>query len=99
MRSKHSESYIQSRRCLTDALQSLQRVARELRIWNRMRHENILSLLGLWENFAVGDMQIVQYSVPVSPYFEDGDLRQYIKNHDVSLFERLSFVGLCVLGH
>jgi len=34
----------------------------------------------------------VEYSVPVSPYFEDVDLHQYIEQHNVSLFERLSFL-------
>jgi len=65
------------------------RVVREARIWNRMRHKNIVPLLGLWIKFSSES----PFPAFVSPWFDEGNLKYFLdQNKNVSSLQRLSFI-------
>ncbi|KAI5115689.1 hypothetical protein M0805_000537 [Coniferiporia weirii] len=64
------------------------RMVREARIWSRMRHQNIVPLLGLWENF---DPNMPFHSF-VAPWYEEGNLAAYLKRNKTPIVQKLSFV-------
>lgn len=58
-----------------------------------MKHENILPLLGLWNNFSFEGFH-AQYPAAISLWIEDGDLSSYIRDHpDLNNLEKLYFVS------
>lgn len=75
---------------------TIQRIVRELRIWSRMKHENILPLFGVWTNFGE---QNANYPVPVAPWMDDGDLFSYLQAHkELELADRLKIVSFSLFG-
>ena len=56
-----------------------------------MKHRNIVPLLGLWENFDAGSI----VHAFVSPYFEEGNLRDCYLKRGLSVQEKLNFVCSC----
>lgn len=68
----------------------LQRVVREARIWSRMKHRNIVPLLGLWSNFSVKSV----FHCFVSPWFEEGSLKKCYETTRLSIRQKLQYVSL-----
>ncbi|KAH8111749.1 kinase-like domain-containing protein [Phellopilus nigrolimitatus] len=62
------------------------RIVREMNVWSKLKHENIVPLLGIWENFKPNS-----YTVPVSPWMTNGTLEKYSRN-DLSMLQRLSIM-------
>ncbi|KAH8115223.1 kinase-like domain-containing protein [Phellopilus nigrolimitatus] len=62
------------------------RIVREMNVWSKLKRENILPLLGLWENFRPNS-----YTVPVSPWMTDGTLENYLED-GLSMSHRLSIM-------
>lgn len=72
---------------------TFQRVIREMRVWSKLKHSNIIPLLGLWDAFAV-EASRARYPVAISPWMANGDLHEYLcDNEQVSLKDRLSMVS------
>lgn len=68
---------------------------REVRVWAKMRHENILRLIGYFWNS--GPDRFWKPAV-VSPYIAQGNLSTYLQQEaDIPLRLRLQLVGLCLL--
>ncbi|KLO07106.1 kinase-like protein [Schizopora paradoxa] len=64
------------------------RVVREARIWNKMRHKNIVPLFGLWNDFSKES----PFPAFISPWFDEGNLKSFLdKNEATSKGQRLSF--------
>ncbi|KAG8696091.1 hypothetical protein FRC08_007374 [Ceratobasidium sp. 394] len=57
----------------TQGDKTLKRVARELYTWSRLKHENVLALLGL--------AQFQDQTAMVSPWMENGTLLEYIRRN------------------
>jgi serine/threonine protein kinase len=65
-----------------------QRIRREIAIWQGLKHENVLPLLGITSDFG-------RYMSLVSPWLENGSLMQYLdKNRDtLGVTRRLQLVS------
>lgn len=63
-----------------------QRLARELKVWERAKHPNVLKLIGYYlsENYASAQL--------ISPYMENGNIMEYIKRNQATIETRLCFV-------
>lgn len=75
----------------------MKRVDRELRIWSKISHENVLEFLGLclfWRpNRPLSEGALLSL---VSPWMKNGTSTQYLRNNpDV---DRLDIVRLCYLS-
>lgn len=55
-----------------------QRIRREITIWQGLKHENVLPLLGITTDFG-------RYMSLVSPWLENGSLMQYLDKNGDSL--------------
>ncbi|KAH8111757.1 kinase-like domain-containing protein [Phellopilus nigrolimitatus] len=66
--------------------QFVKRIVREMNVWSKLKHENIVPLLGIWENFKPNS-----YTVPVSPWMTNGTLEKYSRN-DLNMSQRLSIM-------
>lgn len=66
-----------------------QRIRREIVIWQRLNHENVLPLLGTVSEFG-------RYMSLVSPWMDNGSLMQYLQEcgSAMSLIRRLQLVRL-----
>ncbi|KAI5118851.1 hypothetical protein M0805_008127 [Coniferiporia weirii] len=66
------------------------RIMREARAWSRMKHKNIIPLLGIWVNFVAGS------PIPafVSPWANQGTLSDHVRknNHVLSISNRLGLM-------
>lgn len=70
---------------------------REVRVWSKLTHENILPLLGIWENFNVCGIHNGTLGL-VSPWSEKGTLQSYLrKNPDTRDAEKMRLVRLTVI--
>ena len=67
--------------------QILQRIRREILVWQRLNHENVLPLLGTVSHFG-------RYMSLVSPWMDNGSLMQYLQEcgDDMGLVRRLQLV-------
>ncbi|KAI5118849.1 hypothetical protein M0805_008125 [Coniferiporia weirii] len=67
-----------------------ERIMREARVWSRMKHKNIIPLLGIWVNFIAGS------PIPafVSPWANQGTLIDYVRknNHVLNISRRLGLM-------
>lgn len=68
---------------------SMQRLRRELRVWQRLRHENIIPLYGICKNFGY-------YTSMVCPWYENGSLRSYldVQGAEMQFSHRLKLVSM-----
>lgn len=66
-----------------------QKLRRELKVWGRLRHRNIVPLLGIVSGF--GPLPSM-----VSPWFHNGSLTRYLADHENLKVEKLWLVGLSV---
>ncbi|KAG8897793.1 hypothetical protein FRC00_003801, partial [Tulasnella sp. 408] len=66
------------------------RLARELKIWARAKHPNILKLVGYYlsENYSCAQL--------VSPYMENGNIIQYIHLTQAGIEARLGFANVLI---
>ena len=62
--------------CIGLVLTSIQRVLYEIRVWSKLRHENIVPLLG----YAIAENGPVSL---VSPWQEKGNARNYVRDPSV----------------
>ncbi|KAG9048664.1 hypothetical protein FS837_012292 [Tulasnella sp. UAMH 9824] len=62
------------------------RLTRELKIWEKAKHPNILKLTGYYlnENYSCAQL--------ISPYMENGNITEYIKRTQASIDVKLGFV-------
>ncbi|KAF7976172.1 hypothetical protein HWV62_7324 [Athelia sp. TMB] len=69
------------------------RIRREISIWQRLQHENVLPLLGTVQHFG-------RYISLVSPWMENGSLVQYLKEcgDDMGILRRLQLAGEVASG-
>ena len=67
------------------------RILREGKVWSKMRHKNILPLIGFWKGFSQdSDSQKLSF---ITPWMDDGDLLSNVtKNKDLSCLRRLNYV-------
>ncbi|KIO21815.1 hypothetical protein M407DRAFT_79926, partial [Tulasnella calospora MUT 4182] len=65
--------------------QAYQRLARQLKVWEGLRHPNVLELLGYYlsPNYDVAQL--------ISPYKINGGLRKYLAQNPVGIAQRLGF--------
>ncbi|KZP04661.1 kinase-like protein [Athelia psychrophila] len=70
-----------------------QRIRREISIWQRLKHENVLPLLGTVQHFG-------RYISLVSPWMENGSLVQYLKEcgGDMGMLRRLQLASEVASG-
>ncbi|KIO30782.1 hypothetical protein M407DRAFT_20107 [Tulasnella calospora MUT 4182] len=68
------------------------RLARELKIWAKAKHPNVLKLVGyhLSENYDCAQL--------LSPYMQNGNIAEYMKRTEASMEARLGFVRGITLG-
>jgi serine/threonine protein kinase len=67
---------------------NLKALRRELEMWKRLVHMNILPLLGIARGFSPSISM-------VSPWCENGSLAAYLQKHEgITLFDRLRLVSL-----
>ncbi|KAG8951679.1 hypothetical protein FRC00_007140, partial [Tulasnella sp. 408] len=66
------------------------RLARELKVWAKAQHPNILKLLGyhLSENYSCAQF--------VSPYMRNGNIKEFMGQHQVSVEARLGFANVLI---
>lgn len=66
----------------------LKRLRRELKVWQRLGHENVLPLYGITSDFG-------PYSSMVCPWVANGTLNKYLEQHAATLMvqERFSIVS------
>lgn len=66
--------------------QACQRLARELKVWEKAKHPNVLKLIGyyLGENYTCAQL--------ISPYMENGNITEYVRRTQPSTEKRLAFV-------
>lgn len=64
----------------------LKRLVREIRVWVRLQHENVLPFIG----FQIDDS--LETAKLVCPWMEDGDLKTYLRARPYNRRERLTFV-------
>lgn len=64
-----------------------QRLARELKIWAKAQHPNVLRLIGYYLSENYGCAQLV------SPYMEYGNINEYLKRTQPGTETRLGFVN------
>lgn len=71
----------------TSADHNVQRLARELKIWAKLNHPNILDLLGYYlsKNFEIARL--------VSPLMINGNIATYITQHQPDMGQRLDLVS------
>ncbi|KZP30021.1 kinase-like protein [Athelia psychrophila] len=71
-----------------DRLKKKKRLHREIRVWQRLEHPNILPLYGITQDFGL-------YPSMVCPWLEQGDLNKYLaRKHDtLSLPHRFQLLG------
>jgi serine/threonine protein kinase len=69
--------------------ETCQRIRREVLVWQRLTHENVLPLLGTVSHFG-------RYMSLVSPWMDNGSLMQYLQEcgDNMSLMRRLQLVSL-----
>lgn len=76
--------------CFGDILNltQIQRLRREIRVWARLQHGNILPLLGITSDFG-------PYTSMVCPWMEDGDMHNFlqVKEQTLTLSNRLDLVS------
>lgn len=61
------------------------RLWREITVWQRLHHQNILPLLGIVNKDSIG---------MVSPWIEAGNLNEYIKHANITDTQRLQLVSV-----
>jgi len=68
-----------------------QRLQRELRVWQRLEHENVLPLCGTTSDFG-------PYTSMVCPWMDNGSVSRYLERCGdiLSVSDRLQLVSLCV---
>ena len=71
----------------THYIHSFQKFRRELKVWGRLRHSNVVPLLGMVSGFG-------PLPSAVSPWFCNGDLSYYLAGHRRSRSEKHRLVGL-----
>lgn len=70
----------------------IQRLRRELNIWRRLNHENILPLCGVVSDFG-------PYPSMVCPWLECGNLNNYLeRKNDLAISDRFRLVSFA-MGH
>ncbi|KAG8950551.1 hypothetical protein FRC04_007370 [Tulasnella sp. 424] len=64
------------------------RLAREMKIWARAKHPNVLRLVGYYlsENYACAQL--------ISPYMAHGNVTEYMKRAQADMGTRLDFVSV-----
>lgn len=62
------------------------RLRREIMVWQRLHHKNVLPLLGIVNKQSRVGM--------VSPWIEAGNLNQYIRRANITDIQRLQLVGV-----
>jgi serine/threonine protein kinase len=69
-----------------------QRIRREILVWQRLNHENVLPLLGTVSHFG-------RFMSMVSPWMDNGSLMQYLQEcaDDMSLARRLQLVTVSLI--
>lgn len=65
-----------------------QRLRREIQVWRRLQHDNIVPLLGVIGNFGP-----YASTGMVSPWMEHGNLNQFQRTEDLSVQFRLQIVS------
>ncbi|KAF7980407.1 hypothetical protein HWV62_38220 [Athelia sp. TMB] len=75
----------------SDRLKKKKRLHREIRVWQRLEHRNILPLYGITRDFG-------PYPSMVCPWLEQGDLNKYLaRNHDdLTLLHRFQFSNVLI---
>ena len=71
----------------------MKRILRESVSWSKMRHKNILPLIGFWKGFdSKQDESCLSF---ITPWMDDGDLLSYLQSHsDLDSVRRLRYVSL-----
>lgn len=70
--------------------QMIKRLARETRIWSKMRHVNIVPLMGFWDKFAPTS-KCLSF---VSPWMDQGTLLEYMEeDQNIDELQRFKFVS------
>ncbi|KAG8899644.1 hypothetical protein FRC00_001159 [Tulasnella sp. 408] len=67
-----------------------QRLARELKIWEKAKHPNVLKLMGYFLSDDYASAQLI------SPYMENGNILEYIKRTQPSIETRLGFANVLI---
>lgn len=71
-----------------------QRIVRELRVWSRVRHENIVPLLGLWIEYKRFPSAKESIPCPVAPWMGCGNLQTYLEEKpNLPLIDRFKIVS------
>ena len=71
----------------------MQAIAKEIKIWAKLSHPNVLPMLGYVLNWT-GSI----YPSLVSPWMENGTLRDYMKENEVDIIDMVSchlIVAVC----
>lgn len=67
-----------------------QRIVREARVWSKMKHQNIVPLLGMWLDYPV-----IGCPCPVSPWISNYDLDSFLAmNKNLPEVLRLKIVSV-----
>lgn len=75
-----------------------QRITREGRVWSKMKHKNILPLIGFWKSFLPGTESVSLSFITL--WLDDGDLLRYLKAHpEVDCAQRLKYVSFDFIDH
>lgn len=77
---------------ITHKCLSLQRLQRELEIWLKLKHDNIVPLYGTASGFG-------PFVAMVCPWYENGSLSNYLESigKALSVVDRFRLVGLLIL--
>ena len=78
---------------------SFQRLLRELRVWSKMKHENIVPLLGLWLDYQRNASDIPS-PCPIAPLMKEGSLEDYLLvRPELPTLARMTIVSTNLKSH
>ncbi|KAG8903846.1 hypothetical protein FRB99_002661 [Tulasnella sp. 403] len=79
---KKLQTFGDKRRCVRIAIA----LVRELTVWRKLHHENITRLIGFFLSPDLNDAWLV------SPYYKNGNVKEYLARGNPSLFVRMALV-------